>query len=275
MVYWYIFTVVETLLNYIDSRSPFFDTFRNLLAQAGYYFKCCAFLLCLILTSVHLLMFTATSDNILHGLGLADYTGAIMVLVGDGQWMPLAHSFGLVFDDKPLVFGFLAMLLVYALQFLLKHVVFSFFFGVVISSTRHLPESTMANRIKAFIFNEETLEQLVAAWMEHDPDGTGLMEASNYIDFVLNLKHPIALNSQDLKKKLKSLSLDLRAIYTNMAPENQEANTRAAGFENPNFITRQTFKENREKSINLTVDQFFVYCRLYNVPIYLQQHKWY
>lgn len=223
-------------------------------------------------------MIMVTFDNDLHGYGLSIYIGTLMAIVGESQWMTLIDQFCQIFEDHHMAALTSSILLLYAVQFLLKHLVFSFFFGAVISSTHFLSDSTMVARVKAFIFNEETIDQLTTAWMEHDSEGTGLMEASHYIDFVMNLKHPIALNPQDLKKKLKSLTLDMKAIYNNLGhnanAESLDGLSKLDGFGESNFITRQTFKENKDKSIRLTVDQFFVYCRLYNVPVYIQQNKW-
>ena len=136
----------------------------------------------------------------------------------------------------------------------------------------------MTNRTKAFVFNEETIETLIKAWMEFDSEGSGLMDAKHFIDFVLNLKPPIVLSSQELKRKLRSMTLDLRAIYSNLHPmhsESMDTLSRLEGADLGNFITRQIYKENKDKTIRLTVDQFFVYCRLYNVPIYITQNRKY
>lgn len=135
----------------------------------------------------------------------------------------------------------------------------------------------MAKRMKAFIFNEETLHELAEAWLVYDPEGSGLMDAAQYIDFMMNLKQPIAMSTQDLKKKLTTLALDLRAIFINTQASNNveslDSSMRVDGMDMGTFITRQIYKENRDKTIRLTVDQFFVFCRLYNVPVYVVHSK--
>ena len=134
LVYCYIFTVVESVLKYIDSNSPFFDTFKSLIAQSFYYFKCFLFIICLMMTCTNLYIYLVTFDNNLYGFGLGMYIGTIMAMIGDSQWITQIDQFSEAFARYHVVVSVLATILVYFCQFILKHLVFSFFYGVVVSS---------------------------------------------------------------------------------------------------------------------------------------------
>jgi hypothetical protein len=92
------------------------------------------FLICLIMTFIHFFMYIVAFDNQLSGYGIGLYLGTVMAIIGDSQWIGQIDQFAKVFARYPSAASSAATLLVYVSQFILKHLVFSFFFSVVVSS---------------------------------------------------------------------------------------------------------------------------------------------
>lgn len=122
------------------------------------------------------------------------------------------------------------------------------------------------------MFNEEVMKALLSAWRVYDPTGSGMMPAKDYISFLLNLKPPVSLNKDEIKKLLKatadSLKYTYREGYPNQVTESIVTTPRSEKAEHMELVTRRIFIESRDRSIKFTVEDFCNFCRVYNVPLY-------
>jgi len=155
---------------------------------------------------------------------------------------------------------------------LYKNILFRYFFSVVIEGY------TRARMVSDLLFSEETIEMLLATWLEYDPDGKGYIEAKQFIDFLVSLKPPLFPNSEDLNKILISLDKELMKIYKPNYPNMHE---QVLGIEIPtsrernsmNLKSRIPYYRSQGSQHIFTVTHFFLLCRLYNIPVYNYNKK--
>lgn len=130
----------------------------------------------------------------------------------------------------------------------------------------------MAASAKEFVYSDDLVEQLLSVWRVYDPAATGMISPKDYISFLLDLKPPLSLAKDELKKLLKATAASQQYIYRqgypNQTAEQLATTPGSAKVEHAELITRRVFIQSRDKSIDFTVEDFCNYCRVYNVPLY-------
>lgn len=124
--------------------------------------------------------------------------------------------------------------------------------------------------INEFAFDDDRIEKLLKVWLFYDPDGKGCISAKDYIKLIVSLKPPLKIDTDAIGRKLQEMENILGNTYKGFYPFNNDVdyqmnrdNKMLAGVS-----SQSRYYRSDDDSISLSVNQYFLMCRVYNVPVY-------
>lgn len=282
VVYVHIFLVFKSLVKLLDRKSKLFAIFEVLVSQVLVYFKGTVYVLMILVAAVAVVSLIVQPDDLgADGGGdrqlvytVGELVGQMIAWIFDNRWPVLIQDFEAAYAFRPQGLVVCLTVALYLFHAFAKHVLASFYMSIVIGSYKR------AKAINDFAFDDEVAERLLQSWVLYDPQGRGYIPAKEYFNFIISLKSPLVLTAEEYSKKYLLISKELEKVYPPGYPnleeeEYVEANNkeRANDLEARiigNFPQGVYFKgEDGQKQ--LTVLQFFVLSRIYNVNVYLYQ----
>lgn len=167
----------------------------------------------------------------------------IVAWVFEHNWYSLMRAFVNHFADKGVVTQGFVIGTTLAFQFIARHVLLPIITAVVIEGYKRY------RAFNEYIFNEQAIQHLIAAWATFDSIGEGLMDAKDYLHFIPKLKAPF---NMDMHHMFRRLGIGLDDWEDTISSK----------------IILRIDSENQ-----FTTKQFFLYFKLYNVPVYLVNGK--
>ena len=284
IIYIHIFLVFKSLVKLLDRKSSLFAIFEVLVSEVLTYIKGAIYVLMIIVAVIALVGLVvqkgihnpSSIDSEQLVFTLPQLISHVIAWIFDNQWITLIQNFKHAYSYRPEGLVVVTTIVLYLLHAFAKNVLVRFYLSIVIGSYKR------AKAINDFAFDDEAAERLLQSWVLYDQQGRGYIPAKEYFNFIISLKTPLVLNSEEYFKKYMNICKDLENVYPagypNMDDEDYpelSAKERAKDLESRmigNFPQGVYFKSD-EGNKELTVLQFFVLSRIYNVNVYVYQRQ--
>lgn len=264
IVYTHLFVFLRGLIKKIDGKSNVAVILEVFVAHVYTYTKALAFVLLFVLTIAFGLMVFIESGNENRNTTTVEVFGILLCMAFDSEWVVIIQEFHRIVPKLGNTELALLSWILYIVQIFIKHVLFQLFTSVVISSYQQ------SRAINDFAFDEDRIEKLLKVWLFYDSDGKGYISAKDYIKFIVSLKPPLKIDSDAIGRKLQEMEQTLGQTYKGFYPFNNDVdyqmnkdNKMLAGVS-----SQSRYYRSDDESISLSVNQYFLMCRVYNVPVY-------
>lgn len=272
ILYVNLFSVFKRVISKIDKTSDLYVVYNVFMNQTLTYLKGIGFILILSISFVLLTVWILYLNSPEGMRAFPVHFSYFLTWVFDNDWLFQMEDYmksearGMGAVSKVIL-----SIIIYVGQFIYKHVVYRYFFSLVIGGY------TKSREANEYLVTVDNTDILLQTWLQYDPESKGYIEVQEYFTMIINLPPPFFPPQEDLFKCFAILSKHLETIYPVNYPifqemDDEEREAMASLRERIGFGThnlpRSSYFTNADNSRVFSVGQYFMIGRLLNLNVY-------
>lgn len=240
VIYIHVFEIIGDICFFVSRKSKIAFFLKEFLTVIPSNRKQVYLASILIYSITLILVFNLPDNSSKHLLEVEQAAGTIITWIYDTDWFKKLLDFRFQYNSLPAWRFYIFLVATFLVHFFFKVI---FHTSLISSLLYNYKEMTSFDNC---VFNNELIEKIAQKWMEIDTKGEGFISVTDYYKFIINLQPPLSLCFEDFVRRLKS--------------------------DGQKFLegrSKKVYLKSEANKIELTVKQFFLFFRVYNVPIYV------